>query len=76
MKIICKLGFTNIKEVEVQPYEQLNVLMTRLNITDNKTKFIYNGITYRIDSNLTFQDIDIVDGTRITVNNQAIAKGV
>lgn len=73
MKIICKLGTSNIKQVEVQPTEQLEVLLKRLNITDKKTKFMYKGQTYGIYSKLTFEDIDMVEGARIFVNNQAIS---
>ena len=73
MKITFKLGTTNTKQVEVQPYEELNVLMNRLNLTDKKSKFMYRGQTYGICSTLTFQDIGMVDGARIFVNNQAIS---
>jgi hypothetical protein len=74
MKIMCKLfGTSNTKQVEVQPYEQLNVLLSRLNIADKKTKFMYKGITYGIFTNLTFSEIDMVDGARIFVKNQGIS---
>lgn len=73
MRIMCKMGTSNTKAVEVQPYEQLNVLLSRLNITDKKTKFMYQGQTYSIYCNLTFQDIDMKDNARIFVNNQGIS---
>jgi hypothetical protein len=73
MRIICKLGTSNTKQVEVQPYEQLNVLLSKLNIADKKTKFMYKGQTYGIFTNLTFSEIDMVDGARIFVNNQGIS---
>lgn len=73
MKIICKLGTNNTKQIEVQPSEQLNVLLSRLNLTDKKTKFMYKGQTYGIFTNLTFQEIEMVDGARIFVNNQGIS---
>ena len=73
MKITCILGSTNSKQVEVQPYEELNVLMSKLNLTDKKTKFTYKGQTYAIYTNLTFQDIEMVDGAKIFLINQAIS---
>lgn len=73
MRIICKMGTSSTKAVDVQPYEQLNVLLQRLNITDKKTKFMYKGQTYAIYSNHTFQEIEMVDNARIYVNNQGIS---
>ena len=46
MKITCKLGTKNIKVVEVSPNDQLNILLTKLNITDKTAKFIYKGILF------------------------------
>lgn len=73
MRITCKMGTSSTKAVDVQPYEQLNVLLQRLNISDKKTKFMYKGQTYSMYCNLTFQEIEMTDNARIFVNNQGIS---
>ena len=75
MRITCKLGTGNIKVVEVSPNDQLNILLTKLNITDKTTKFIFKGMTYSMASIQTFQEIGLTYDARIAVNNQAIAGG-
>ena len=67
MRLTCKLGTTNIKVVEVQPFEELH------NISDKNTKFIFNGVTYSMGSIQTFKEIGLTYDARIAVNNQAIA---
>ena len=67
------MGTSSTKAVDVQPYEQLNVLLQRLNISDKKTKFMYKGQTYSMYSNFTFQEIEMTDNARIFVNNQGIS---
>ena len=73
MRLTCKLGTKNIKVVEVQPFEELHILLKRLNISDKNTKFIFNGVTYSMGSIQTFQEIGLTYDARIAVNNQAIA---
>lgn len=67
------MGTSSTKAVDVQPYEQVNVLLQRLNISDKKTKFMYKGQTYGMYSNFTFQELEMTDNTRIFVNNQGIS---
>ena len=73
MRLTCKLGTKNIKVVEVQPNEEIHVLLNKLNISDKRTKFIFNGITYSMASILTFAEIGLTCDARIALNNQAIA---
>ena len=74
MKIKCKLG-ANFEVVEVSPNDQLNILLTILNITDKTAKFIFDGETYSMASIQTFQEIGLTYDTRIFVSNQGKAGG-
>ena len=73
MRIICKIGTTVSKTVDVEPNEPLKVLLGKLGISDKKTKFIWKGETYMMSADLTFQEIGMVDDSRVYVNNQGIA---
>ena len=73
MRLTCKMGSRNVKVVDVQLSEPLFVLLTKLNIQDKNTKFIFNGITYSMGSIQTFKEIGLMNDERITINNQAIA---
>ena len=75
MKITCKLGTGNIKVVEVSPDDPLNILLTKLNITDKTAKFIFKGMAYSMASILTFQEIGLTYDTKIFVISQAIPAG-
>ena len=67
-----KLSKGNIKVVEVSPNDPLCVLLTKLNINDKTTKFIYKGISYSLGSLQTFKEIGLTCDARIFVNNQYI----
>ena len=73
MRLTCKMGSRNVKVVEVQANDALFTLLSRLNISDKNTKFIFNGITYSMGSIQTFKEIGLMNDERITINNQAIA---
>lgn len=73
MRLTCKMGSRNVKVVDVQLSDPLFVLLTKLNIQDKNTKFIFNGITYSMGSIQTFKEIGLMNDERITINNQAIA---
>ncbi len=73
---MCKVGTKNIRIVEVSPDDPLNILLTKLNITDRTTKFIYKGIAYSLASIQTFREIGVTCDARITINNQQVAGGV
>ena len=75
VKLTCNLGTSNVKVVEVKPYEQINVLLERLNITDKKTKFMFKGKTYSMASVETFEEIGLTYDTKISLNNQPISGG-
>ena len=74
MKITCKLGTNNIK-VEVSPNDQLNILLTKLNIKNKATKFIFGGKTYDMVCIQTFREIGLTCDCRITIINPAVAGG-
>ena len=73
MRIHCKMATSNTKLVNVEPSEKLKVLLDRLNIKDKKTKFIYDGETYSVSQDLTFEEIGMVDNSQVYVNNQGIS---
>ena len=75
MKIKCKLATGNIIVVEVSPNDQLNILLTILNIKNKAIKFIFDGMVYSMASILTFQEIGLTHDARIALINQAIAGG-
>ena len=60
VKLTCKLGLRNTKVVEVQPDDQIYVLLEKLNITDRKTKFVFNGQPYSMASIQTFEEIGLI----------------
>ena len=72
MKLTCKLG-SMTKIVEVNPSDQLNVLIQKLNLHDKITKFIYKGITYLVASILTFDEIGLTSDYYLTFINPAIS---
>lgn len=73
MKLKCKTGSSTTKLVDVNPDDQLNVLLKKLKIDDLTTKFIYNGKSYDMASILTFSHIGLINDAMITVINAAIA---
>ena len=73
MKLKCKLGSGNIKVVDVRPEDPLYVLLTKLKITDKRTKFLYNGIARSMASIETFEEIGLTTDTPVNVINPAIA---
>ena len=73
MKLTFKLGTKNTRVVEVQPSDNLFILLGKLKISDKNTKFIFNGITYSMASIQTFQEIGLTFDTGIAINNQAIS---
>ena len=59
MKLICKLGDYGEQVVYVQTTDKLSVLLNLLNLRDKNSKFIYEGRTYSIYTNQTFEDIHL-----------------
>ena len=72
IKLMCKLGSQKTKMVEVFTGNPINVFKQKLNILDEATKFCFKGITYSINSNLTFEEIGLKEDTKIFFINQAI----
>ena len=67
VKIICIFETNNQSVIEVNPSDQLNTLLKKLEIKDNYSKFVYNGMTYSIESKMTFGEIGIVSGDTIFI---------
>ena len=75
VRLFVKYDTNKNKILEVQPYDQICILLKKLNISDIKTKFVYKGVTYCMASIITFQEIGLVNDSYIFVNNQEISGG-
>lgn len=73
VKLTCNLGNNTIQIIEVQKTDPLNILKEKLDIQNNNTKFIYNGITYSINCNLNFKDIGLTSDSYIFLNIPAVS---
>ncbi len=73
MLLTCKIGTEDIQIVEVEPNDPILILKEKLDINDNKTKFIFKGITYMINCNLYFKDIGLTSDALIYLNSPAIS---
>ena len=69
------LGSNGIKIVSVNIYDPIYVLLEKLNISDKKANFIFKGQTYSLASNLTIQEIGLINDTNIFINKPAISGG-
>ena len=76
MKLKCKIGASTIKVINVDPSDNLFILLYKLKISDKNTKFVFNGTTYSMGSILTFEEIGLTYDARIAVNTQAIAGNI
>lgn len=72
-QLTCLMGDLGTKIVYVNRNDKLSVLMDKLELTDKSTKFVFNGQTYAIYQDQTFEDIKLISDTNIFVNNQAIS---
>ncbi len=72
-KLTCNLGNDNIQVIEVNVTDPLNILKEKLDITNSNTKFIFNGVTYMLDSNLNFKDIKLISDAYIVLNIPAVS---
>lgn len=75
VKLKCKLGANTIREIEINPLDELNVLFKKLNITDEKSDFIYNGMNYSFSNKLTFKEIGLKSDNIIKITKKANAGG-
>lgn len=74
MRLICKLGDYGEQVIDVQKTDKLSVLLNLLNLSDKNSKFIYEGRTYSIYTNQTFEDINLTKNNSILfILNQAIS---
>jgi hypothetical protein len=74
MRLICKLGDYGEQVIDVQKTDKLSVLLNLLNLSDKSSKFIYEGRTYSIYTNQTFEDINLTKNNNILyILNQGIA---
>ena len=73
MKLKCLLGDLREYIVEVLPNDSLSSLIKKLNISVAESKFIYNGRTYMVNSNLTFSEIGMDKDSTIFFVNQVIS---
>lgn len=73
IKLTCNLGNDIIQIIEVKVTEPLTILKEKLDIQNDNTKFIYNGMTYSINCNLNFKDIGLTSDSYIFLNVPAVS---
>lgn len=73
VKLICKLGTEDTQIIEVKITDPLYILKEKLDIHNKNTKFIFNKVTYMVDSNLNFKDIGLTSDSLIFFNSPAIS---
>ena len=73
VRLTCKLGTNDTQIVEVRITDPINILKQKLGIYNNNTKFIYKGVTYMVDCNLSFKDIGLIYDSSIFMNSPAIS---
>jgi len=74
MRLICKMGDYGEQIVDVNTKDKLSVLLDLLKLNDKNSKFIYEGRTFTIYSNQTFEEINLTkNDTTLFIINQAIS---
>jgi len=74
MRLICKMGDYGEQIVDVNTKDKLSVLLDLLKLNDKNSKFIYEGRTFTIYSNQTFEEINLTkNNTTLFIINQAIS---
>ena len=73
MKLLCNLGPFGKKSVEVKKSDPLKIFLDSLSIKDKNLKFIFNGQTYSVNTNTTFEEIGLNYDTNLFVICQAIS---
>ena len=69
----CKIGTNDVKTVKVNPSDRIYNLLNKLDINDENAKFMFNGMTYSLASNLTFSEIGLKDNYSIFIMQQRIS---
>ena len=72
MKLTCKIGRNDTRVDEVQPENELNILLEKLKV-DKRSKFVYKGFTYLLACTFTFQEIQLTTDARINIITPARA---
>ena len=73
MKLLCNLGPFGEQFVEVKKSDPLKIFLDLLSIKDKNLKFIFNGQTYSVNTNTTFEEIGLNYDTNLFVICQAIS---
>ena len=72
MKLLCNLGPFGKQSVEVKKSDPLKIFLDSLSIKDKNLKFIFNGQTYSVNTNTTFEEIGLTCDTNLYFICQAI----
>lgn len=73
MKLLCNLGPFGKQSVEVKKSDPLKIFLDSLSIKDKNLKFIFNGQTYSVNTNTTFEEIGLNYDTNLFFICQAIS---
>ena len=73
ISITLKFGTNDNRRAMVNPDDKIYVLIEKLHLNDEDTKFIYQGKTYEVSSIKTFRKIGITTNTVLFAINQAVA---
>ena len=73
ISITLKFGTNDNRRAMVSPDDKIYVLIDKLHLPDEDTKFIYKGKNYEVSSIKTFRKIEITTNTVIFAINQVVA---
>ena len=74
INLYCKMGMNNTKIIQVETGNYLYILFRKLNIKDTKRPiFIFKGLSYKLYSEFTFEQIGLTSDSKIIIMNQAFA---
>ncbi len=73
MKLLCNLGPFGERVVEVKKSDPLKIFLDLFPIKDKTLKFIFDGQTYSVNTNTTFEEIGLNYDTNLFFICQAIS---
>lgn len=74
MILTCRFGTDDIQTVEVKKTDPICILRDKLDISNTGIiKFIFNGVTYMVDTNLKFESIGLTSDTNLVFIDPALA---
>jgi hypothetical protein len=73
MQLLCNLGPFGKQSVEVKKSDPLSIFLDLLSKKDKNLKFIFNGQTYSVNTNTTFEEIGLNYDTNLFFICQAIS---